>query len=101
MRSRDIALNIGEPNVHGIDQIWQQSDVLTGEKALARNTIRTSEARLAWRAKTSIRMEATKKGREGREETLKIFVILFSVRSPFAVQFVLLLSRSLENTPTS
>ena len=41
----------------GIDQIWQPSDVLTGEKALARNTIRTARERSArnvnpkWQAK--------------------------------------------------
>ena len=71
------------PPARGIDQIWQQSDVLTGEKALARNTIRTARRKEEGARQTSIRsgkrVGATK---NERTETNRIFVILFSpVRS--------------------
>ena len=70
-----------------IDQIWQQSDVLTGEKALARNTIRTrTNGERAKRQSEVASSRATKKEKRKKrrgEKRIdgKIFVILFSARS--------------------
>ena len=67
-----------------IDQIWQQSDVLTGEKALARNTIRTrTNGERAKRQSEVASSRATKKKKRRGEKRIdgKIFVILFSARS--------------------
>ena len=90
------------PSARGIDQIWQQSDVLTGEKALARNAIRTERRRRGKKGRAKRQSEVASESRQRtneqrRGESLSNFPpSVRSVRSFFPV-----VARSLENTPTS